>query len=158
MSIFTKVGDWFAKVFKEVRTDGIKIAIAVTEGIKTALNSGIAGFLVQIIPGNSKIPQAIITELIQWIPKLLAAELALQGLPSNPTAQDILDFENRVIAAFGKVGDKSKLYTVLAAQIYGIIDTQVNAGSAFTFAELVEDVEQAYQDYQQDIAAQPDNS
>jgi len=154
MSIFTKIGGWFAKVFKSVKTDGVKIAIAVTEGIKNALNSGILNFIAQVIPGHSDIPKEIVAVLNQWIPKLLATELAVQGLPDNPTEQDILDFENRVIAAFGKIDNKSKLYTLLSAQIYGIIRDRLSDGTPYTFAELVVDVEHAYQDYQKDLADQ----
>jgi len=154
MSIFKKIGGWFAKVFKGVKTDGVKIAIAVTEGVKSALNSGLINFIAQVIPGHNDIPKEIVTVLNQWIPKLLAAELAVQGLPDNPTEQDIVNFEDRVIAAFGKVDNKSKLYTVLSAQIYGIIRARVGDGTPYTFAELVVDVEQAYQDYQKDLADQ----
>jgi len=152
MSIFKKIGAWFARVFKNIKTDGVKIAITITEGLKTALSNGILDFIAQAIPGHSDIPKEIVVLLNQWIPKLLAAELALEGLPDKPTDRDILEFEKRVITAFGKVDNKSKLYTVLAAQIYGIIKARVEDGASFTFAELVADVELAYKDYLEDIA------
>ena len=48
--------------------------------------------------------------------------------------------------------NKSKLYTVLASQIYGIIKVDLDAGTPLTFAELVKDVDEAYQLYLKDKA------
>lgn len=157
-SFLKPVGAWFAKVFKAVKTDGAKIAVAITEGIQGALKSGVVAALADLIsgifPGVKGLPQEIVADLNIWIPKILAAELAIEGLPDSPTEQDILAFENRVLAAFGVHDDKSKLYTVLASQIYGILKKHVDAGEAFTFASLVADVEEAYALYKQDVADQ----
>lgn len=156
MSIFSKIGTWFAGAFKTVETDADKIAIAVTEGIKTALVSGVAGFIAEILDGltKSQVPTELVTLVQNNIDKLLAVELAIQGLPASPTEADILAFEQEVLKAFSVTSDASKLYTTIAAQVYGIIKTQADSGTKFTFAQLVEDVEEAYRDYQTDIADQ----
>lgn len=150
MSIFQKVGAWLAKVFKSVKTDGAKIAVAITEDFQIALQSGIVKALADVIsavfPSVHNLPQQIVADLQILVPKILASELALQGLPDNPTEQDILDFEKRVLDAFNVHDQKSKLYTTLAAQIYGIIEKHAS-GTPWTFAELVAAVEEAYQDY-----------
>lgn len=166
MSIFTKAGAWLGKAAKTVGTDiadavkfvevsGDKIAMAVTEGVKTALVDGTLGFIAEVLDGltKSNIPTEIVTLIQNNIDKVLAVELAIEGLPVNPQASDILAFEQRVLAAFQVTSPGSKLYTTLAAQIYGIIQAQVNSGTAFSFAQLVADVEQAYQDYLTDQQA-----
>lgn len=157
MSIFKAIGAWFAKAFKSIKTDGAKIAVAITEGLQTALKSGVVAAIADLIggifPNVKNLPAEIVADLEKLLPKILAAELAVEGLPDSPTQQDIADFESRVLAAFGVTDNKSKLYSTLAAQIYGIIQSHVGAGS-YTFAELVADVEQAYQDYVADKAEQ----
>jgi hypothetical protein len=152
MSIFTSIGAFLKKVFVDITQDADKVAITLTEGVKTALVNGTLGFIANILDTLTKsgIPTEVVNLVSANIDKVLAVELAIQGLPANPTAADVLAFEQSVLAAFGVTSDKSKLYTVLAAQIYGIIQVQVNNATAVTFAQLVADVEQAYADYVQD--------
>lgn len=149
MSIFTKVGAWISKVFNGALRDADQIAIVTTEAVKTALVNGVAGFIAEVLDGltKSQVPTEILTLVQNNISKILAVELGIQGLPANPTEADILAFEQSVLTAFSVTSDKSKLYTTLAAQIYGIIKTQADSGTSFTFAQLVSDVESAYADY-----------
>lgn len=155
MSFITKAWNWVKKLFSSGIKDADKIAIVVTEEIKTGLQSGVIGWIANVAAGllHSQIPTEIVTLLNNNINKVLAVELALQGIPDNPTADDILSFEQSVLKAFNVTDNKSKLYTTLAAQIYGIILAQVNSGTKLTFAELVADVEAAYQDYLNDQAS-----
>ena len=152
MSLWT----WLAKIFHSIKVDGAKIAVAITEDVQTFLKSGVAGALANVIsaifPNVKNLPAEIVEKLQVLIPKILSAELAVQGLPDNPTEQDILDFETRVLAAFGVHDQKSKLYTTLSAQVYDILKQYTGDGK-LTFAELVASVEQAYQDYVADKAA-----
>jgi len=145
---------WFKNIFKFVERHADVVAITITEEIKTALNNGVAGFLALIVDNLTKshVAADIVEILKKNIQKVLAVELAVQGLPDNPTADDILKFENEILASFGKIDNQSKLYTTLAAQIYGLIDTTLKAtpDTPPTFAEWVHVVEQAYQDYLQD--------
>lgn len=145
---------WFKNIFKNIIKHADAVAITVTEEIKAALNSGVAGFLASLVDQMTKshIAENIVDFLKKNITKVLAAELAVQGLPDNPTEDDILRFENEILMAFGKIDNKSKLYTTLAAQIYGLIDTTLKTtpDTPPTFAEWVRVVEEAYQDYLQD--------
>jgi hypothetical protein len=154
MSIFSKIGGWFAKTFKSLKADGAKIAVAITEGLQTALKSGtlvaVADLVSVIFPNVRNLPQEIIADLNAVLPKILAAELAIEGLPDHPTEKDILDFENMVLAAFKIHDDKSKLWTVLSSQIYGILRRHVGDPQV-TFFELAADVEEAFLDYKQDL-------
>lgn len=154
MSIFTKIGAWFAKIWKSLKESGIQVAVTITESIKSALDSGSVGWFATLIeevfPVTGKIPEEVVAALKANIVKILAAELAVEGIPDNATAADIQTFENNVLAAFKVTDAKSKLYTTLAAQIYGIIEA--HNGNTWTFAQLVAAVEQAYQDYQTDNA------
>jgi hypothetical protein len=155
MKIFKKIGEWFKRAFATVKTDGAKVAIAITEGIQAALKSGVVGFLAKVIesifPATHDIPEQAVAEINKLIPKVLATELAVQGLPDSPTEADILSFEQSVLQAFMVHDQKSKLYTVLASQIYGILQHHTQ-GTPFTFAELVADIEEAYQDYLKDLS------
>ena len=163
MSIWKWIKGWrLDKVFISIKNDADKVAIAITQAVKDVLNSGVVDFLATIVstvlPQLHDLPQEIVAKLNKLIPKILAAELALQGLPDNPTDADILKFEQNILEAFGLHDNKSKLYTTLAAQIYGIIKVDLDAGTPLTFAELVKDVDEAYQLYLKDKAdaeAQP---
>ena len=153
---------WFKNLFKNILKHADIIAITVTEEIKNALDTGVAGFLANLVDQltKSNIATDVAAFLKKNIPKILAAELAVQGLPDNPTVDDILKFETDILNAFGKISNQSKLYTVLAAQIYGLIDTTLKTtpDTKPTFAEWVQVVEAAYQDYvldQQDANNQP---
>lgn len=153
-SIFGKDG-FFDRLFTHIKKDVNVVAITVTEAIKLALDSGTAGFLAGIIDSLFKthIAQDVLGLLKKFIPKILATELAIQGLPDNPTPDDILAFEQSVLKAFSVTDDKSKLYTTLAAQLYGHIKDALGDGKV-TFAEAVIIIEATYQDYLTDKAAQ----
>jgi len=157
MSIWGWIKGWrLDKVFKSIKNNAAKVAIAITEAVKTALNSGVVDFIATVVstvlPQLHNLPQEIISKLNKLIPKILAAELAVQGLPDNPTEEQILAFENNILDAFGLHDNKSKLYTVLASQIYGILKVDLDAGAPMTFAQLVIDIETAYNLYLKDKA------
>lgn len=148
-------GGFFDRLFTHIKKDANIVAISVTEGIKAALDSGTVGFLAGIIDSLLKthIAEDALEILKNYIPKVLAAELALQGLPDNPTEADVLAFEQAVLDAFKIHDDKSKLYTTLAAQLYGKLKDALGDGK-ITFAEAVIIIEETYQDYLSDKADQ----
>lgn len=155
MSFISSIISPFVYLYKLV-AKGVKteapVAIVITEAVKTILASPTAGLLESIIDSvtGTGIAVSAANAINAKIPGILAAELAIEGLPANPTQADILAFEQRVMAAFNISSDNSRLYTVLGAEIYGIINAQ--SGKPITFAILVADIEQAYQDYQKDLA------
>lgn len=158
MTILSDILKPFIYLYKLV-AKGVKVqapaAIVITEAIKTILANPVAGFLESIIDSvtGTQIAVDAANEINSIIPKILAAELAIEGLPDSPTQADILAFEQRVMAAFNIKSDNSRLYTVLGAQIYGILNTTAQSGKPITFAILVADVEAAYEDYKADLAA-----
>lgn len=158
MSIFSKIIAPFIWLYKTV-AKGVKaeapIAVTITEAVKTILSNPVTALLENIFDAvtGTKIAVDAANLINAQIPKILAAELAIEGLPDNPTPADILAFENRILSAFDVKADNSRLYTVLGAQIYGIINTTVQSGKPVTFAVLVEDIEAAYADYKADLAA-----
>ncbi len=151
-SIFGANG-FFDRFFTHVVRDADIVAISVTEAIKSALDTGAAGFVAGVIDSLFKthVAEDVLTILKKYIPKVLAAELAVQGLPDDPTEADVLEFENRILAAFSVHDEKSKLYTVLAAQIYGVIKKTAKETPG-NFADWVSAVEEAYRDYLADKA------
>jgi hypothetical protein len=146
---------WLKKLFTSIESNGAHIAVIVTEQIKADLESGAAGFLAAIADKltNSNIPTEVVDAIKKELPNILKAELAVEGLPTSPTADDILKFENEIITAFGLVGNKSKLYTTIAAQAYGVINSMLAQPGKPTFSAWVRTVESIYEDYQADLAA-----
>lgn len=156
MSIFSpiiQVFTWFKKQFVDHTKSGASVAVVITETAKAILENPVVGFLANVLDGitHTNLPTQAVTLINNQIPKILATELAIQGLPDNPTPDQILEFEQSIIKAFGvKESDNGKLYTVLASQIYGIIQNTVN-NTQGKFADWVIAVEAAYQDYQVDV-------
>ncbi len=156
MSIFKPLisaWTWFKKAFIDHTQSGASVAVVITETAKAILENPVVGFLANVLDGitHTGLPTAAIALINNQMPKILATELAIQGLPENPTPDQILAFEQDIIKAFGvKSSDNGKLYTVLSAQIYGIIQNTVN-NTQGKFADWVIAVEAAYQDYQTDL-------
>ncbi len=148
MSFFSDLWNTIKKFFNGELRKADDIAIVVTEGIKTALSSGAAGFLATVIDSlaKSNVAEDVLKLIKTYLPKVLATELALKGLPENPTEDDILAFEQDILQAFGVTSNSSKLYTTLAAQVYGEIKNTVESTPG-KFADWVAAVEAAYQDY-----------
>lgn len=155
MSIFSKIGSWLKKVFTSIERDVAPIAVAITEALQQSLKDGTAGFIAKMVetifPQVHGLPEQVVAILQKTVPKVLAAELALEGIPANPTEADILAFEQKVLGAFAIADNKSKLYTTLASQIYGDIQTYIG-GPSHKFADIVAMVEQAFQQYKDDVA------
>jgi hypothetical protein len=155
-----KVWQWFTKLFKTVKDDADKLAIAFTEEVKDFITTPLAGGLAVLIDTTFKthLAEEGLAFLKKNIYKILALELGLQALSDDPTEQEILDFENAVIKtvtgldAFGK----SKLWSTFAAQVLGIIKSH-EGDASYTYAQLIKDVEEAYQDYLQDLAGSQEN-
>lgn len=158
MGLFQNIFKPFVWLYKQIAA-GVKteapIAVTITEAIKTILANPVTSLLENIFDAVTGTTIAVdaANQITTLIPKVLAAELAIEGLAANPTQADVLAFEQRVLAAFNVKSDNSRLYTVLGAQIYGIVNAQVQSGQPLTFAVLVADIEAAYEDYKADLAA-----
>lgn len=154
ISILTSSWDWFKKTFINHLISADKVAITITETIKSLLANPIAAFLENAADAvtGTQVPTNIANTINGVIPKILAIELGIEGLPANPTESDVLAFEQSILKAFSVSNNNSKLYTELSAQIYGIIQTAEATGKT-NFADWVADIEQAYLDYKKDLAA-----
>jgi len=142
------VWNWFQTKFTPSLESADAIAVSVTETIKKLLDNGTAGFVTTVIDSatNSKVPDQILSVLQKEVPNILAVELGIQTLTSNPTQYQIQAFETAVLNAFGLVNDKSVLYTTLAAQVYGVIQKTLTTTPG-KFFDWVTAVEQVYTDY-----------
>jgi hypothetical protein len=154
LSPLISIWTWFKKNVIDHAKDAAKVAVTITETVKTLLNNPLTGFLLNLADGitHTQLPTEVATFVNNQIPKILAVELAIEGLPDNPTEVDILAFEQRVLTAFSVHDDKSKLYTVLAAQIYRILKDKLADGK-LTFAEGVQAIQESWLAYQVDLAA-----
>lgn len=157
MSILSKVGAWFKKVFVAIKDDADKVAITITEEIKTGLDSGVIAAIAKALDTiTGHVSTEVLTLLQAAVPKALAVELAIQGLPDNPTAADITTFDTAVLTAVGGASlvASSQLWTTLAAQVYAMLQTDLSAsGGSMTFAQIVALVEKSYQQYLTDQAS-----
>lgn len=144
-------------IFKGAKKDFAHLAVVILEDIKPALNSGVVGFLSKLFDSltKSNIAEDVIKFLQTNIPKILAANLAIQGLPDNPTSDEILKFEQDIIEAFGKLDKKSKLYTIFVADTYGILQEtfETTPDVPPTYAEWVETIQKIFLKLQADKEA-----
>lgn len=157
MSLFSdilKPFKWLAGIFVSHAISAAPVAITITEAIKAILANPITGFLENVADAitGTQVPTTIANAINGIIPKILAIELSIQGLPANATADQILAFEQAILKAFSVTSNNSKLYTEIAAQVYGIVQTNIANGTT-NFAGWVIAIEQAYLDYQKDLAA-----
>lgn len=164
-TILQHIGAWFKRTFNNVKDNVIPTAIAITQGIKHSLDNGVLPEIANIIGEitGSQIPAEAITVMKANIDKVLLSELALQGLPDNATPEQLTAFEQEVFKAFtGKNSyGRSKLFTTLAVQIKTDVDQLLNIPGGAKFADVVNAIEEAWVQYQDDLAnpdLQPDNS
>jgi hypothetical protein len=152
MGIFSWVPKLWAdikKAFTSIQVDGLKIAIAITGDINTALKSGIVQDLVKALdPNPEHLPAEILTAAQNIIPKVLAAELGLQALIQNPTPDQQAAFATEVLTAFGVKNalQKGKIYTNLATELT-ILFKQTEASNN-SWGGWAAAVEQGYEDVQ----------
>lgn len=157
MSLFSGISqafNWLTKVFVSHTVSAAPVAVTITEYIKTLLANPVTNTLENIADAvtGTQVPTAIANDINAIIPKILAVELGIEGLPANATPTQILGFEQAILSSFNVTGNNSKLYTELGSQIYGIIQTTIANGNT-NFAAWVTAIEQAYLDYQKDLAA-----
>lgn len=154
ISDLTRAWTWLTKGFVSHTINADKVAVTITEAVKTILANPVAGFLENTADAitGTQVPTTIANDINAVIPKILAVELGIQGLPANATEQQILQFEQAILNAFDIKSNNSKLYTEIAAQVYGIIQTNIANGTT-NFAGWVGAVGQAYADYQKDLGS-----
>lgn len=157
-SILHDVGAWFAKAFKTVRDDADTVAITITQNIKLALDTGLVKVITDLIPGT--LDDKILAFLQTAIPKALAVELALKGIPDNPTPEQIQEFillVEQTISSKKDWQEQSAFWTKLAVNIYNQIETDLNKNPDqpnLSFADMVAIVDSAYDQYVEHKAAQ----
>jgi len=155
-SILKSIGNWFAKAFNSIKDDADTVAITLTQYLKVALDSGLLKTIADLIPGG--LGKDVITVLQNAIPKILALELGLQGLPDNATPEQIQAFILSIEQAVGgkDFQAKSAFWTKFSVQVYSLIQTEINKSpdhATLTFAQIVSIVEEAYQQYMADQEA-----
>jgi len=146
------------KFFHNFKKNALNVAISITEAVKTTSEGALFTTLATVIDEALKthVASDVLSIIHSASLKLLAAELAVEGLPDNPTEADILEFEKRVFEAISgqSTFGQSKLWTTFASQMYGIIQERLatDTDGKYTFAEIVEDIEKAYQQFVKDKA------
>ncbi len=153
-SDFSRAWTWFTKVFVSHIVSAAPVAVTITEMIKALLANPVTGFLANIADAvfSMQLPTNVANLAINAINQILAVELGIEGLPANPTPDQILAFETAILKTFDISSNNSKLYTLLGAQVYGIIQTNIAKGTT-NFGSWVIAIEQIYALYKKDLAA-----
>ncbi len=160
-SIFADIWKFVQHTFSWLAKDADKVAIAITQDLNLAINSGLIDMLVSALaPVTGQLPAEVLATLKPLIPKILALELSLQGLPDNATPEQIGAFAEEVLQAFQKASTfkQTKIYTTLAAEIYNVIQEHLKIDGKLTFADVVDIIEKAYQGWVLAKAQNPDTS
>lgn len=164
MSIFKALGTFFGKTlphaladfFSAVKTNGVRIAVGITEGVQAALKSGVVEDVAKIIegifPNVKNIPTDLVSQLQILVPKILSAELEVQALPAGATDEQIATFTNDVLTAFNVKADKSKLYSTLAGSLSKLFKAYTGEGSTMTWVEVLNEVEADFQAFKNEQA------
>jgi hypothetical protein len=144
------------KVFKSAKDFVDKVAVSVTQGIKTAAEGTIAQTISVVIDEalHTHLAEDALAVIKIAAMKALAVELAIKGLPDNPSGDDILAFEKEVFEAItGKTPQaQSKVWTTFAAQLYEDIHEAIGENTTLTYAQIVILIEKAYQQFKEDQA------
>lgn len=152
MSFFKKIISWFAKAGKTIEHDAAKLAVIITEALKTGVGEkclDIVGYIVDYLT-KSGVGTEDVAKLKLILPNLMSIALGLEAPPDQATPEQLTAWGEAVLKALGINSDASKLYTTLAADLAKDIQTKIyaNQGKPLTFAQWVAIVEDAFQDYQ----------
>lgn len=162
MSIFSSTG-FLGKIWADIKSLFTKVeevllpeAIQITEGVNNALNNqSVEDLVAAISPKLDGVPEEILTGAQSVVPKILAAELGLQGLQSGATPQDAANWAQSVITAFAGVNSDtvktSKIWTDLAASLAVLFDQGKTAGKNWIYWANLAD--QAFQKIQAAVTA-----
>jgi hypothetical protein len=159
MSLWT----WIGGIFHSIKVKIAPAIVGILEVIKGAEDSGVVDAIAKVIDqtfhttaaenGNAILKKAVISGI--------AVFLAIEDLPDNATEAQVQTFgQNLLTALAGKKATQSiagQVNVNLGAQIYTIIDKIYQGhkvdGGKVTVQEITIAVEEAWQDYQKDLAA-----
>jgi hypothetical protein len=157
MSIWT----WFGGIFHSIKVKIAPVIVSILEILKGAEESGVADAITSFVDKalHTHVAEDINALVKKNIYNAIAAFLAIEGLPDNPTDDQIKAFVSVAVTALaGKVAAESikgKVYQDFGIELYDIIKKAVDAskvsGKAITANQIAGDLEEAYQDY---VAAQ----
>lgn len=144
------VGHFFADAWAWEQKDGAKLAVAIVQETKTILTSNAAGMVASIADGllHTQIPTEILEAVKAGLPNAMAIAAGIQGLGPQPTDAEILDLEQRVLAAFNASDDNSRFYTVLGTEVLRIIRKYTQPGVVFNFFDFSNDLQTAYKTFE----------
>lgn len=151
------VEKWFANAFVDIKTDIAPVLVNVIEAIRTAETDGLLPAIANALsPLTKGLSVEVNNKIAAGIPKALAVALGIEGLPANPTAAQVTAFCDAAITAIaGKEADvKGSAYTETVGQLYVLIESSLESKTGLTVGAVIVDVEQAYEDMEENIAAQ----
>lgn len=161
-----KVLQWFGNLFHSAKVDIGRVLVPIMEAVQGLETSGVLPTIAAVLDkATGHLSTTINDALKKGIVAGIAGAFAIEGLPDDPTEQDVKDFTTRVVGAFaGKKTTQSlagQVINNLAAQLYVIMESIITAahtsGNNVTFAQITGAVEEAYQDYVQDVANAQEN-
>lgn len=158
MSLWT----WIGGLFHHLKVKIAPAIVGLLEVIKGVEESGVVDGLAKVIDQAFHTTAAENGNAIlkKSINSALATFLAIEELPDNPTEEQLQLFGQNVLTAIaGKKAAQSipgQVNVNLGAQLYVIIDKIYQGhkidGGKVTAGEIAKAVEEAWQDYQDDLA------
>lgn len=165
MSVISDILHFFGKVLHSFKVSVAPMVVGILEAVQGLEDTGLLPGLAKIIDTatGGKGAETINADLKAALPKAIAVFLGVEGLPANPTEQQEKDFEtailNAVVSKKAQQTVPGQVISALSIQIYDLIK-KIAAdhadGSAVKAAEIVTAVEEAWVDYQNDLAAAQD--
>jgi hypothetical protein len=158
MSIFTKVWAWLKKEFVSIETHAAHVAVAIGEMAKEALQNGSLDVIAKVVDliTKSSIGDEAEAALKSALPKIIAVSAAIETHPDATwTTDEVQAWEKKILDAFNIHGNKSVIYTLIAAQAYGVLNSlKANPGKP-TFGAWVGAVEEIYTLWEKDNETNP---
>ncbi len=149
--ILFNIGQWIKKLFKVVKEDVNKVAIAVTQTIKESLDSGFLPDIAQAINKltNTHIATTVVDYAAKNINSWIAVTFGIKGLSDKPTLEEIEEFSANVAQAFGSLTfeKRSKILTELAIFVRDEIKEKTDDDGVLSWADKVKIAEDSYLEF-----------
>lgn len=153
MSIFTKVWAWLKKEFVSIEKEAAHVAVAAAEMLKEGLQNGSLDVLAKVVDmiTKSTIGDEAEAALKVALPKIIAISAAIETHPDATwSTTQVQEWEQKLLDAFNIHFNKSVMYTLFAAQVYGVLNSLKQQPGKPTLGAWVIEVEKIYSLWEQD--------
>jgi hypothetical protein len=154
---------WLGHIFHNLKVKVAPVVVSILESVKGLEDTGLLPALASILDKSTHgVSSTINATLQKGITLGIASFLGIEGLPDSPTEADLLTFNDKVMAAVAeaklKFPTKGEFWSKFGAHLYQIISDTIGPDNVHdgqgTYAKIIKAVEDAYQSYQDHLAAE----